>query len=85
MRIYIIGNDGITLSREASVTVSDGEIAVASKEELHAARRHQDRAKPCASFAARRLLAQAPARRVLREWACFGARVEGSAEHSKFP
>jgi hypothetical protein len=37
MRIYIIGNDGITLCREAS-TVNEGEIAVASKEELHAAR-----------------------------------------------
>ena len=35
MRIYIIGNDGITLCREAPATVSDGEIAVASKEELH--------------------------------------------------
>ena len=38
MRIYIIGNDGITLCREAPATVSDGEIAVASNEELHAAR-----------------------------------------------
>src|SRR5215813_7547104 len=37
MRIYIIGNDGITLCREAPATVSEGEIAVASKEELHAA------------------------------------------------
>jgi hypothetical protein len=37
MRIYIIGNDGIRLCREASATVNDGEIAVASKEELHAA------------------------------------------------
>jgi hypothetical protein len=37
MRIYIIGNDGITLCREASATVNDGEIAVASKEELHTA------------------------------------------------
>ena len=37
MRIYIIGNDGITLCREASASVTDGEIAVASKEELHAA------------------------------------------------
>jgi len=37
MRIYIIGNDGITLSREAPATVDDGEIAVASNEELHAA------------------------------------------------
>ena len=37
MRIYIIGNDGITLWREPPATVSEGEIAVASKEELHAA------------------------------------------------
>ena len=36
MRIYIIGNDGITLCREAPVTVNQGEIAVASKEELTA-------------------------------------------------
>jgi hypothetical protein len=28
MRIYIIGNDGITLCREAPATVDDGEIAV---------------------------------------------------------
>src|SRR6202011_1565978 len=38
MRIYIIGNDGITLCREAPTAVNDGEIAVASNEELHAAR-----------------------------------------------
>ena len=37
MRIYIIGNDGITLCREAPATVNDGEVMVASKEELHAA------------------------------------------------
>src|SRR5215831_8686006 len=37
MRIYIIGNDGITLCREAPATVDDGEIAVASKQELHTA------------------------------------------------
>jgi len=36
MRIYIIGNDGVTLCREAPATVNDGEIAVASKEELDA-------------------------------------------------
>ena len=36
MRIYIIGNDGITLYRQAPTTVDDGEIAVASKKELHA-------------------------------------------------
>src|SRR3979490_39542 len=38
MRIYIIGNDGITLCREAPAAVDDGEIAVASSEDLHAAR-----------------------------------------------
>jgi hypothetical protein len=37
MRIYIIGNDGITLCCKAPATVNDGEIAVASNEELHAA------------------------------------------------
>jgi hypothetical protein len=37
MRIYIIGNDGITLCREGPATVNEGEIAVTSKEELHAA------------------------------------------------
>jgi hypothetical protein len=36
MRIYIIGNDGITLCRGAPATVNEGEIAVASKAELHA-------------------------------------------------
>jgi hypothetical protein len=37
MRVYIIGNDGITLCRKAPATVNDGEISVASNEELHAA------------------------------------------------
>ena len=37
MRIYIISNDGVTLCREKPATVNEGEIAVASKEELHAA------------------------------------------------
>jgi hypothetical protein len=37
MRTYIIGNDGIALCREAPAIVSDGEIVVTSKEELHAA------------------------------------------------
>jgi hypothetical protein len=37
MHVYIIGNDGITLCRKAPATVNDGEIAVASNEELHAA------------------------------------------------
>jgi Protein of unknown function (DUF3489) len=38
MRIYIIGNDGITLCREPPAAVNEGEIAVASSEELNAAR-----------------------------------------------
>ena len=37
MHIDIIGNDGITLCREAPASVIDGEIAVASKERLRAA------------------------------------------------
>jgi len=37
MRTFIIGNDGIALCRKTPATVSDGEIIVASKEELHAA------------------------------------------------
>jgi hypothetical protein len=35
---YIIGDDGITLCREAPTAVDQGEIVVASNEELHAAR-----------------------------------------------
>jgi hypothetical protein len=38
MRIYIIANDGITLCREPPAAVNEGEIVVASNEELHAAR-----------------------------------------------
>src|SRR5258708_32665912 len=37
MRVYIIGNDGISLCRKAPATVTDGEVAVGSNEELHAA------------------------------------------------
>jgi hypothetical protein len=37
MRVYIIGNDRITLCREAPAAVNEGEIVVASNEELHAA------------------------------------------------
>src|SRR2546423_15068895 len=37
MRVYIIANDGITLSREAPAAMAEGEIAVTSKEELQAA------------------------------------------------
>jgi hypothetical protein len=38
MRTYIIGSEGVTLCREPAATVNKGEIAVASREELHAAR-----------------------------------------------
>jgi hypothetical protein len=38
MRSYIIGNDGITLCGEPPAAVNEGEIVVASNEELHAAR-----------------------------------------------
>jgi hypothetical protein len=38
MRVYIIGNDGIILCREPPAAVNEGEIVVASNEELHAAR-----------------------------------------------
>src|SRR5437588_4939436 len=38
MRIHIIGNDGITLCREPPAAVNEGEIVVASNEELHTAR-----------------------------------------------
>jgi hypothetical protein len=37
MRIYIISNDGITLCHEPPAAVNEGEIVVASNEELHAA------------------------------------------------
>jgi hypothetical protein len=37
MRIYIIGNDGITLCREVPAVVNEGEIVIASNAELHAA------------------------------------------------
>src|SRR6201984_1438624 len=37
MRVYIIGTDGITLCRTAPAAVNNGEIAVASNEELRAA------------------------------------------------
>ena len=38
MRIYVIGNDGITLCREPLATVAEGEIVVTSREELQVAR-----------------------------------------------
>jgi hypothetical protein len=37
MRSYLIDNDRITVCRKAPTTVNEGEILVASKEELHAA------------------------------------------------
>ena len=37
MRIYIIGNDGITLCGEPPAAVNEGEIVVVSNEELHTA------------------------------------------------
>ena len=37
MRIYIIGNDGVALSRQAPGALNKGEIVVASNEELRAA------------------------------------------------
>ena len=37
MRIYIIGNNGVALPREAPGALNEGEIVVASNEELHAA------------------------------------------------
>ena len=37
MRVYIIGNDGIILCREPPAAVNEGEIVVASNEELRAA------------------------------------------------
>src|SRR5215472_5617079 len=37
MRIYIIGNDGIALSGETPAALNEGEIVVASNDELHAA------------------------------------------------
>ena len=50
MRIYIIGNDGITLYREAPATVNDGEIAVASNEDLHAAHSAASGCWPCGTL-----------------------------------
>ena len=37
MRIYIIGNDGIRVCGEPPAALNEGEIVIASKEELHAA------------------------------------------------
>ena len=43
MRIYIIGNDGIILCREPPAAVNEGEIVVASNEELRAAQLNSKR------------------------------------------
>ena len=40
MPIYIIGNDGITLCREAPATVNDGEIAKTAKALVDNLQRH---------------------------------------------
>ena len=53
MRIYIIGNAGITLSRELPAAVSEDEIVVASNEELHAARLRRQAAAGAVERAAR--------------------------------
>jgi hypothetical protein len=37
MRVYIIGNDGIILRSEPPAAANEGEIVVASNEEMHAA------------------------------------------------
>ena len=37
MRNYVIGNNGITVCGEPPAALNEGEIVVASKEELHAA------------------------------------------------
>ena len=37
MRIYIIGNDGITLCGETTPQLNAGEMAIGSSEDLHAA------------------------------------------------
>jgi Protein of unknown function (DUF3489) len=37
MRIYVIGNEGVTVCREQSVQINEQEILVGSQEELHAA------------------------------------------------
>ena len=50
MRVYIIGNDGITLCREPPAAVSVGEIVVASSEELHAARLSGKRLLRCGTL-----------------------------------
>ena len=47
MRIYIIGNDGITLCRKPPSSIDKGEIAVASMEELQAARLSSKRLWGC--------------------------------------
>ena len=50
VRIYIFGNDGVTLSREPPAAVSEGEIVVASSEELHAAALNGRRLLACGTL-----------------------------------
>ena len=50
MRIYIIGNDGITLCHEAPATVNEGEIAVASNDELQAPHSAAGGCWPCGTL-----------------------------------
>jgi hypothetical protein len=58
MRIYIIGNDAITLCREPPTAVNEGEIVVASNEKLHAARAQRQAAAGPVERRARRREAQ---------------------------
>ena len=60
MRIYIIGNDGIILCREPPATVNKGEIAVASREELLAARIFEVVHRPLISVELASALARCP-------------------------
>ena len=50
MRVYIIGNDGIILCREPPAAVNEGEIVVASNEELHAAQLSGKRCWRCGTL-----------------------------------
>ena len=53
MRVYIIGNDGITLCGEPPAAVNEGETVVASIEELHASPAQQQAAVGAVERAAR--------------------------------
>jgi hypothetical protein len=47
MRIYIIGNDGFNVCGEPPAALNEGEIVVASKEELHGAALNGKRSWHC--------------------------------------